>query len=172
MNVRAKGDGYFVRAATKPYRPTGRLFGQIYDDSCVAACCRMLLDDEGQTLGEAMIRAALAANYEGAYLSVAATVLSKLSGIRGYVYQENLTLADLRSAASRGAVLVFLKEHPRTGFGHAVIVDGFSSEYVCIRDPWPPAFGATYQVKQSEFETAWLVWAADDGFTGRAVVLK
>lgn len=172
MKVRAKGDGYFVRAATRAYRPSGSLFGQIYDDSCVAACCRMLLEDEGQTSGEAMIRAALAANYEGAYLSVAATVLSELSGVSSYVYQENLKLADLRSAAGRGPVLVFLKEHPRTGFGHAVIVDGFSGEQVCIRDPWPPAIGATYRVKQNDFEKAWLVWSANDDFTGRAVVLK
>jgi hypothetical protein len=60
---RARG-WFFAAAETLPYEPRGAVIGQARPDSCVAACCRMLLNDAGIEVPEAFIRAALRIDQE------------------------------------------------------------------------------------------------------------
>lgn len=172
MNVRAQGEGFFARIDTRPYHPRGAVVGQVYHDSCVAACCRMLLRDQGRIVGETMIRAALMADDKGAYLSAAVTALSRLGAEVSYVYCPELDVPGLRAAVGRGPAIVFLKDDPQDDVGHVVIVDEFKDDYVCIRDPWPLASGAAYAVSLAGFERVWLMDAGDNVKIGHAVTLK
>jgi len=132
----------------------------------------MLLHDEGRVIGETTVRAALAADTEGAHLSEAVAALLQLGSAFAYVYCAKLDTPGLREAVSRGPAMVFLKGDPQDGFGHIVIVDEFGSDDVCIRDPWPLASGAAYAVGLNDFEKAWLVHTTDAGKAGQAVVLE
>lgn len=82
-----------------------------------------------------------------------------------------MTLADLRQALSAGSALVFLKELPQACDGHALLVEVIEDEWVAVRDPWPPGYGAAYWVKLESFLRCWLL--PDAGHqSGRAVVIK
>lgn len=172
MNMRAQGEGFFAGVETWPYYPLGTVLGQVHRDSCVAACCRMLLYDEGQSIGETIIRAALAADPEGAYLSAVPQALAQLGHRTTYRYQAELDTAALGFAVRRGPAIAFLKPQPQAGFGHALIVDEVGGDYIRLRDPWPLVSGAAYEVKLSEFAKVWLVRASSTGFAGQAVVIE
>ena len=172
MNVQAKGDGFFVRAKTRLYQPAGSLLGQIYDDSCVAACCRMLLQDQVVTCSETVVRAALGGEIGGVEISAAAQALEELGGLKRYVYRSEMSLEDLQQAAAIGTVLAFIKSDPRSRLGHAVLVDSIKDGWVIIRDPWPLDFGSSYQVSLADFTAAWLLEPSTAGFTGRAVIVE
>ena len=172
MNLQAKGDGFFVRARTRLYQPTRSLLGQIHDDSCVAACCRMLLQDQGLTCSETVVRAALGGEIGGVEISAAAQALEELGGLKRYAYRDDLSPADLQLAVTKGLVLAFVKSNPRSGFGHAVLVDSIKNGWVMIRDPWPLDLGSSYQVSLADFTSAWLLAPSAAGFMGRAVIVK
>lgn len=166
MNIRARGEGFFAAIETKPYDSPGTILGQIHPDSCVAACCRMALSDEGLQIGEAFIRAALISDEQGSLLSSVPSALLQFGLTGDYIYQANLTVAELQNYVLNKPAVVFLKM-PKMMAGHAVIVDRMDGEWVFIRDPWPLASGSAYCVSLADFESAWLI---NDWKTGRAVV--
>ena len=168
MNIKARGEGFFASVKTRHYDPPKSVFGQIHPDSCVAACCRMLLSDEGLQVGEAFIRAALISDDQGSLLSTAPAALLQFSSAGDYIYQANLTVAELQIAVLNKPTIVFLKM-PKMTAGHVVIVDRMVGERVFIRDPWPLASGSAYCVRLADFENDWLI---NDRKTGRAVVGK
>ena len=55
METIGKG-GIFASYKTFPYYPQGCLIGQLLDESCVAAVCRMILQDDGIEIPEAYLR--------------------------------------------------------------------------------------------------------------------
>lgn len=153
---------------TKAYDPLATVIGQIHPDSCVAACCRMLLSDEGLWVGEAFIRAVLISDDQGSLLSSAPSALLQFGLTGDYIYRANLTVAELQAHVRNKPAVAFLKM-TKAMAGHAVIVDRIDGDWVFIRDPWPLASGSAYCVRLADFETVWLL---NDGKTGRAVVEK
>lgn len=161
-----KARGWFFAAFdTYPYFPSGAVFGQYKQDSCVAACCRMLLADQGIDWPEADLRTALRVD-GGAYLSRLPQVLNRCGLPIAHQYRQDLTVDDLRQAVQNGSAVVFvfrLKEQA----GHALLLDEINEDGVCIRDPLPEAEGRAYQVALADFLQFWL----DPTGRGRAVIV-
>ena len=151
---RLKGEGAFASAKTHPYQPKGRVEGQLTETSCVAASCRMLLQDHGTNVVETHLREALATDELGARISDAPAVLRQFGLPRPYTYRDDLAMADLQEATKRGAAIVFLKV-PKLG-AHALLVDGIEDDLVLIRDSLPIGRGAAYKVSATDFQKAWL----------------
>lgn len=172
--MRAKGDGFFAKANTLPYQPLGAVIGQIHEDSCVAACCRMWLKDQGVEEPEVSIRAVLEIRGLGTNMSRVPAAMRQLGATSQYEFRDDLALADLQQALSRGSAMVFLKESPQAGDGHTLLVEAVEDEqWVAVRDPWPPGYGAGYKVRLDVFLRAWLLPNAGlNRDTGRAVVVK
>lgn len=165
MNERARGEGFFAKAETQPYQPLGSVTGQFYDDSCVAACCRMLLRDAVGDVAEAVLRNALQTE-QGAYLSAVPAVLWRYR-LPGYVYRPALTLDELQTATAQRPALVTVKHRFDAVDSHALVIDRITAQAVFIRDPLPEGAGSAYHVAMETFLNVWL---REDG-TGRAVVV-
>lgn len=151
---RLKGEGAFASAKTYPYQPKGSVEGQRTDHSCIAASCRMLLQDHGKDVVELHLREALKTDELGALISDAPPVLQQFGLPRPYTYRDDLAMADLQEATKRGAAIVFLKV-PKLG-AHALLVDGIGDDLVLIRDSLPIGRGAAYKVSAKDFQKAWL----------------
>jgi hypothetical protein len=162
---RARG-WFFADVATWPYQPRGILFGQARPDSCVAACCRMLLEDAGIEQPEAFIRAALKIN-EGAFLSQVPDTLKTFGLSTTYEYRRDLTIDELRDAVKDYPAMVYVAR-PGEVFGHALVVDEVNVDGVRLRDPLPINLGRAYRVALDDFLPLWR--AAQTGF-GRAVIV-
>ncbi len=162
--MRARG-WFFTQVATFPYNPAGTVLGQATPDSCVAACCRMLLADHGLTQPEAFLRTALQVK-QGAYLSDLPPVLAQFGLPLTMVYRSELTLAELRAAVNRAPAIVFVKS--AVYGGHALIVDEINVR-VSVRDPLPLGHGRAYRVPLTAFTDAWL---RADTQCGQAVVVE
>jgi len=159
---------YFSDIETLLYESHGIVLGQASADSCVAACCRMLLHDEGIEQPEAFIRDALDLD-EGGYVSRIPDILRAFGSRASYEYRNDLTTDDLKQVVQRGPAVVFLKR-PRDRFGHALLVEEFSGNLIGVRDPLPEGEGAAYRIPSDDFLKLWL----NDG-TGRgqaAIVVK
>lgn len=172
--MRARGDGFFAKANTLPYRPQGSVIGQIHEDSCVAACCRMWLTDQGVEESEVNIRAVLETRGLGTNLSRVPAAVQQLGAMAQYEFRDDLSAADLRQALSSGSVMVFLKESARVGDGHSLLVEAIEDEeWAAVRDPWPPGYGSAYKVGLDVFLRSWLLPNFELGRdAGRAVVIK
>jgi hypothetical protein len=172
--MQARGDGFFTRAETLPYQPFDEVIGQVYEDSCVAACCRMWLNDQGIDESEVSIRAALDVRGLGTNLSRVPAAMEQFSSAVQHEFRNDLALDDLQLALSRGSVMVFLKEAPQIRDGHSLLVDAIEEdEWVAVRDPWPPGCGSAYTVHLDSFLRSWLLPNDELGReTGRAVVVK
>jgi hypothetical protein len=172
--MRAKGDGFFSKANTQPYQPWGAVIGQIHEDSCVAACCRMWLKDQGVEEPEVVVRAVLEVRGLGTNISRVPAAMRQFGSTAQYEFRDDLTLADLQQALLRGSAMVFLKESPQARDGHTLLVEAIADEqWVAMRDPWPPGYGAAYKVRLDVFLRAWLLPnAALNRDAGRAVVVK
>ncbi|MBI1763685.1 MAG: hypothetical protein HYR56_19845 [Acidobacteria bacterium] len=151
----SKARGYFFAALeVQPYQPNGVLFGQYLPDSCVAACCRMLLVDAGVTVSEAELRTWLD-DEKGAFISRVPSVLQQFGLSAIHQYRNDLSFDELRQAVTTGPALVFVTK-PRSKAGHALLVDQIKDGLVAIRDPLPELEGKAYRVGVSEFLTFWL----------------
>ena len=163
--MRARG-WFFIQAQIFAYRPTGVVYGQGAQDSCLAAGCRMLLRDYGVELAEAYLRDALRLD-QGSYLSQVPALLQAFKTGQDFVYCDDLTLDDLKLAVRLGSALVFVKEGK--GFaGHALLVDEINESRVAIRDPLPLGMGKAYRVSVTDFVRVWL---RPHNLLGRAVII-
>lgn len=106
--MKAKG-WFFSDVETWPYEAHGVAIGQGRADSCVAACCRMLLSDHGIEQPEAFIRASLKLD-EGAFLSEAPRVLSEFGVNVPYRYHCDLTLDDLKKAVGEAPDIAYVSK--------------------------------------------------------------
>jgi hypothetical protein len=172
--MRAKGDGFFAKSNTLPYQPMGVVIGQIHEDSCVAACCRMWLKDQGIDEPEVSIRAVLETRGLGTNMSRVPAAMRQFGSTVQYEFRDDLALADLQRILLRGSAMVFLKELPQARDGHTLLVEAIENDqWVTVRDPWPPGYGAGYKVRLDVFLRAWLLPNAElSRDTGRAIVVK
>lgn len=123
----------FPDEVTHPYEPKGEVYGQLEQNSCVAASCRMVLADHGIEQPESWLRTAADVDFNtGTAVSNAASTLNNFG--LPYIYEANLTLEGLQAATSGGrSAIVSLTLGP--GSFHAVVVDGIEEGYALIRDP-------------------------------------
>lgn len=162
--MRARG-WFFMQARIFAYAPSGVVFGQGAQDSCVAACCRMLLHDYGIEQAEAYLREALNLD-EGSYLSQVPATLQTFGLAQEFVYRNDLTLDELKLAVQRDTALAFVKRAQDMA-GHALLVDEITTNRVALRDPLPLGMGRTYRVPVSDFVRVWL---RPTDSLGRAVI--
>ena len=162
--MRASG-WFFIQARIFDYVPVGAVFGQGAQDSCVAACCRMLLHDSGIETAESYLRAALKLD-QGSYLSQVPDVLRDFEAKQEFVYRNDLTLDDLRDVVRSSPAMAFVKRASDRA-GHALLVDAISEDQVFLRDPLPLGSGKAYRVSVSDFVQVWL---RPRNLLGRAVI--
>jgi ABC-type bacteriocin/lantibiotic exporter with double-glycine peptidase domain len=149
-----------VREYTPP--PPQAVYPQAHGGSCVAACVRMILRDHGFDQPEAYIRDAVGVDaLTGGYIAKVPDGLTDLEFPRPARYQERTTLPELQVFVATNAAIAGVKLE---GYGsHALVVDGFAGDYVCVRDPLPVGAGSTYRVHQDDFCRAW---------SGKTVVIR
>ena len=145
---------FFAALETFPYEPRGVVFGQYKQDSCVAACCRMLLADQGIELPESHLRTVLQVD-EGAYISKLPEVLDSCGLTISYQYRSDLTIEELIALLQGGPAVAYVAR-PRIRAGHALIVEQIVGARVCLRDPLPEIEGQAYQVALSDFLPLWI----------------
>lgn len=158
FSKRARGDGYFRFADTKPYAPRGVLLGQGNSDSCVPAYTRMLiLDYLPDAVGdlnhsEAALRFMFQTDEQGSIIARIPKVL-RASGVKKpLAYRTDLTIEQLRESLWGGDAIVVLRI---PGNMHVVIVEQITADSVAIRDPLPPGRGSAYVVALRDFLTVW-----------------
>lgn len=152
---RARGDGFFTAEETLLYEPTSHLIGQFTEDSCAAACCRMILLGQGLDIVESYLRHVLEVD-GGVALSALPPVLQQLGAAESYIYRADLSLETLRDLTRKAAAIVYVKRE-RARDGHALLVDGIDDEgFVLIRDPLPLGTGSAYKVSVESFLKVWL----------------
>jgi hypothetical protein len=173
--MRARGEGFFAAFDTQPYQPRGALLGQAADDSCVAACVRMLLIDhfperaDDYRFSESFIRDICETGLDGSVVAIIPTVLQEMGVVRPYVFRARITLNELRESVQSGAAVAVL----RTVFpesAHVVLVEEITDEIVAVRDPLPWGLGSAYTVGLQEFASVWLLKGSDVG--SAVIVLK
>lgn len=166
---RAKGKAkgwFFHDVETILTTPRGMVIGQVHDDSCVAACVRMLAADEGSEQPEAYLRDLLQTE-RGTFLSQVPDVLQTLRLSQRFIYRRDLQLTELQRATEQGAALAYLAKLDEET-GHAVIVETITDEWVTIRDPLPAGTGRAYRVHVTDFMKNWL---SENSDRGRAVIV-
>jgi ABC-type bacteriocin/lantibiotic exporter with double-glycine peptidase domain len=160
--------GIFAAHETFSYHPRGALFGQLKEESCAAAVCRMLLQDDNIEIPEAYLRIVLQTDEQGTLLTNIAPTLKQM-GIKKLYELRNLeTVAELREKVTRNPAIVVVKVNEGGDF-HTVIVDKISDEFLSIRDPLPAGTGAAYKIRIEDFLPTWIQKTLGKGF---AIVVK
>ncbi len=158
---RARGEGFFAAVDTLPYQPRGVLLGQETENSCVAACCRMLLLDQFPTMrqdyryAESFLRTALATDEDGSPIAMIPEVLRQFGLAQRYIYRRDFTLEELRSQTVVHSVIAVVNAKSGEDL-HALIVDAVWADAVAIRDPLPEGRGSAYRVSLTVFLPRWL----------------
>jgi hypothetical protein len=139
--MKARGYGFFAAFDTKPYEPRGVLLGQATDDSCGAACVRMLLLDESPDIAddhrfsESFLRGALETTDKGSAIAGVPAVLQEMGSARPYVYRTDVTLDELRIATRLGAAIAILRTIlPESG--HVVLIEEVMDDRVACVIPY------------------------------------
>jgi ABC-type bacteriocin/lantibiotic exporter with double-glycine peptidase domain len=153
--------GIFAANSTAPYLPRGVLLGQQRPESCVPACCRMLLFDflpdarGDHHYSESSLRSTFHTNEQGSSLAMIVDVLRSNSIPLPYRYSHDVTAQHLQAATRTHPAVVIVRKRGYPG-GHALIVDGMDEASVLLRDPLPESEGSAYALPLSDFLLAWL----------------
>jgi len=136
----------------KDYVPSGEIFGQEKSFSCVAASCRMILNDP--SISEETIRSLLSAENHETSLSNAVNVLEN------YKYVNDATYSQLLEGLKNGPAIVSVNS-PVTEVNHAIVVDAVEvdstgRQWLSIRDPLPQRKGAAYRISVGDFWKSWI----------------
>jgi RHS repeat-associated protein len=137
----------------KDYTPSRKIFGQEKDFSCVAASCKMILNDP--SISEETIRGLLAAENHGTSLSNAVNILEN------YKYVNDATYSQLLEGLENGPAIVSVNKNLGTGTNHAIVVDAHEVDsngrhWLSIRDPLPRGEGAAYKISVGDFWDFWM----------------
>lgn len=133
--------------------------GQVTNDACVPAVCRMLIFDRSPQLerdinfSESYLRHFLNTDSEGSAVSSIPKAL-QLADIDTYEFRDDLTLAQLREAVVRGFAVVSVRG--KSAGWHVLIVEQITREWVALRDSLPENKGSSYLLSLGDFKTAWL----------------
>ncbi len=166
--MKAIGKGVFAAHETFSYHPRGILFGQLKEESCAAAVCRMLLRDDGIDIPEAYLRIVLQTDERGTLLTNIAPALKRMGIKKVYELRKLETVAELREKANQNPAVVVVKASEDGDF-HTVIADKISEEFLFIRDPLPTGTGAAYKIRIEDFLPMWIQKTLGKGF---AIVVK
>ncbi len=153
--------GIFAAKPTAIYHPQGELLGQEQADSCVAACCRMLLFDYAPHLrkerwySESSLRSELETTAQGSTIALAVRVLQSGGIKHSYHYRCDVTPEQLSEATQFHPAIAIVHTSGYLG-AHAIIIDGMDAVKVLIRDPLPERIGSAYALSLSEFLPVWL----------------
>jgi hypothetical protein len=151
---------FFGADEQKPYQSSFKLFGQMNEDSCVAAATKMLLSDFGIEQPEAFLSSALEID-NGIYLAKVPKVLQEFGLPEKFKWRNDLTFELLKKAVQSECAIVSVK-HPNSKYRHALIIDAILNGEVKLRDSLPLGVGKSYAVLVENFKKVWLR-AADLG---------
>ena len=147
-----------------PYLANHKVIAQFNKDACVAACCRMILNDSGLDAPESYLASALQTK-RGAFLSRVPQVLKDFRLENRYQWRSNLVFEDLQRAIKCGKAIVSVKRQ-NAFYGHALIVDDILDTEVRLRDSLPIGQGTSYAVNVENFLEVWLSYK----LTGSGVI--
>lgn len=143
------GDGAFLEEQRFPYEPKCGFIEQIHEGSCLAACEKMILRDNGIEVSEAYVRAVTGVDaIDGGYLRDVPNALNKLGLDKPYTYETDLSIDELDTATEDGAAIISVNFR---GGLHALVIDGVEDDMVLIRDP----ARSTYKVTIQDFKQQW-----------------
>jgi len=145
---------FFDENEQMPYSPAHKVIAQFNEDTCVAACARMILADFGINAPESYLASALETE-SGAFLSKVPQVLKDFGVKSNYEWRNKLTIADLSEAVKYGRAIVLL-QRKNAKFAHALIVDDIINAGIRLRDPLPIGQGKSYAVSLETFTEVWL----------------
>ena len=118
-----------------------RMVCQQTPTSCVAACVRQLLGDEGVEVSEAEIRAD--SNYSDESGIEFTSILNFLSNRHplkrfqaGVPDVPGLNMVELAQKLSRDTGVWVAGIKPNNGINHSVLVDAIEGNIILVRDPW------------------------------------
>ena len=140
---------FFAENEQIEYQTSHELIPQYSDDTCVAACMRMILSDFGIYAPESYIASALETS-NGAFLSNAPKVFEEFGLSQKYEWRKDLSLADLSKALEQGNAIVSVKRRGEI-FGHALVIDAIFESEIRLRDPLPRNEGKSYAVTIETF---------------------
>ncbi|GHO48680.1 RHS repeat-associated core domain-containing protein [Ktedonospora formicarum] len=148
--------------STSTYEPPAdkSVFPQEAEGTCVAASCRMLLNDNNFSLTEKTVQTYTGTDSQfGGGMENVPNALSKIGVRIPYSFMRNATIADLQAATGTGNSAIVSIRAGLIGT-HAIVLDGFDElGNALVRDPYP--YQGAYGIPMEQFM---------DLFTGRAVV--
>lgn len=153
MKITGKG-GIFAAYETFPYYPKGGLLGQIKEESCAAAVCRMILQDEDIEIPEAYLRSVLETDRTGTDLSQIPKALEIFGAKQKYVFVSLKSLDKLRETSRQFPAVAAVRVD--NNVYHVILVDKISGDFVFVRDPLPVGQGKSYKIKTDVFTAAWI----------------
>lgn len=140
---------FFKESKQISYQTSKQIIPQFNDDSCVAACVRMILADHGIYAPESYVASALEIS-EGVFLSKAPDVLEKFGLSEKFEWRTDLRLFDLNKALEKESAIVSVKREGEI-FGHALVLDAIFENEIRLRDPLPRNKGKSYAVLIEDF---------------------
>ncbi len=155
---------FFAENEQIEYQTPHELVPQNSDDTCVAACVRMILNDFGIFAPESYIASALETS-DGAFLSQSPQTLKDFSLSQIYEWRKDLNLSDLSKSLKQGNAIVSVKRKGEI-FGHALVVDAIFDSEIRLRDPLPRNEGQSYAVTVETFSEVFF----RNGETGFGVI--
>jgi ABC-type bacteriocin/lantibiotic exporter with double-glycine peptidase domain len=135
------------------YSSAGKLFGQETANTCVAASCRMVLDDLGVTASESQIASTLPINIDGVGIQHVPSALEKF-GVEGAKFNAGSQIVDLEQALANGNKVIAGTNIPGMG-PHAMVVDAIQDGKVFLRNPSPVGIGDSLGLKIKDFQDIW-----------------
>ena len=145
---------FFAESEQKQYFSPHKIISQFNEDSCVAACARMILADFSINAPESYLASALETE-GGAYLSKVPQVLKDFGVKSNYEWRADLTITDLSEAIKTECAIVLL-QRKNAKFAHALIIDDIINAEIRLRDPLPIGQGKSYAVSLETFTEVWL----------------
>jgi hypothetical protein len=135
----------FPKENLRPYKPKRLLVGQEASYSCVAASCRMILNNI--KIQEESLFKALNMGNSGISIENAVAVL------KNYKYVNDGPLyTSLIQGLERGPAIISVRT-PYTNPNHAIVIDSMIEEagahWLNVRDPLPFKSGSAYSIKVS-----------------------
>lgn len=155
---------FFAENEQIEYQTPHELVPQNSDDTCVAACVRMILNDFGIFAPESYIASALETS-DGAFLSQSPQTLKDFGLSQIYEWRKDLNLSDLSKSLKQGNAIVSVKRKGEI-FGHALVVDAIFDSETRLRDPLPRNEGQSYAVTVETFSEVFF----RNGETGFGVI--
>ena len=153
------GENIFPGAEIYPYESKRKIYGQAEESSCVAAACRMLINDStGVEVPEPILRNFINSDLKkGTVLSKVPKGIDELKETKYFdinhiraSYHDGITVKDLENSLKNGVGISVQVGGKHNGY-YALVIDKIKDSKVYIRDPWPRGSGASYSISVEDF---------------------